>query len=43
VGANARRVLEIANQFPRVRISVLVENEEHCGNGEVAQSTCLST
>jgi D-serine deaminase-like pyridoxal phosphate-dependent protein len=28
VGANARRVLEIANQFPRVRISVLVENEE---------------
>jgi D-serine deaminase-like pyridoxal phosphate-dependent protein len=28
VGANARRVLELANQFPRVRISVLVENEE---------------
>ena len=28
VGANARRVIEIANQFPRVRISVLVENEE---------------
>jgi D-serine deaminase-like pyridoxal phosphate-dependent protein len=28
LGANARRVLEIANQFPRVRISVLVENEE---------------
>jgi D-serine deaminase-like pyridoxal phosphate-dependent protein len=28
VGANARRVLAIANQFPRVRISVLVENEE---------------
>jgi D-serine deaminase-like pyridoxal phosphate-dependent protein len=28
VGANARRVLEIANQFPRVRVSVLVENEE---------------
>ena len=28
VGANARRVLEIANQFPRVRISVLIENEE---------------
>jgi len=27
-GANARRVLEIKNQFPRVRISVLVENEE---------------
>jgi D-serine deaminase-like pyridoxal phosphate-dependent protein len=28
VGANARRVLEIANQFPQVRVSVLVENEE---------------
>jgi D-serine deaminase-like pyridoxal phosphate-dependent protein len=28
VGANARRVLEIANQFPHVRISVLVENQE---------------
>jgi D-serine deaminase-like pyridoxal phosphate-dependent protein len=28
VGANARRVLEIANHFPLVRISVLVENEE---------------
>ena len=28
VGANARRVLDIANQFPHVRISVLVENEE---------------
>src|SRR3984885_10501564 len=28
VGANARRVLELANQFPHVRISVLVENEE---------------
>jgi D-serine deaminase-like pyridoxal phosphate-dependent protein len=28
VGANARRVLEIANQFPGVRISVLVESEE---------------
>jgi D-serine deaminase-like pyridoxal phosphate-dependent protein len=28
VGANARRVLEIANQFPQVRISVLVENDE---------------
>ncbi len=28
VRANARRVLEIANQFPRVRISVLIENEE---------------
>jgi len=28
VGANARRVREIAEQFPYVRISVLVENEE---------------
>ncbi len=28
MGANARRVREIANQFPRVRISVLAENEE---------------
>jgi len=28
VGANARRVCEIADQFPDVRISVLVENEE---------------
>jgi D-serine deaminase-like pyridoxal phosphate-dependent protein len=28
VGANARRVLEIASQFLHVRISVLVENEE---------------
>jgi D-serine deaminase-like pyridoxal phosphate-dependent protein len=28
VGASARRVFEIANQFPHVRISVLVENEE---------------
>ena len=28
LGANARRVLEIASQFPRVRISVLVENDE---------------
>jgi D-serine deaminase-like pyridoxal phosphate-dependent protein len=28
MGANARRVLEIAEQFPRVRLSVLVENEE---------------
>jgi D-serine deaminase-like pyridoxal phosphate-dependent protein len=28
IGANARRVLEIAEQFPRVRISVLAENEE---------------
>jgi D-serine deaminase-like pyridoxal phosphate-dependent protein len=28
IGANARRVREIATQFPDVRISVLVENEE---------------
>ncbi|HSY99387.1 MAG TPA: D-TA family PLP-dependent enzyme [Terriglobales bacterium] len=28
VGANARRVREIAKEFPRVRVSVLVENEE---------------
>lgn len=28
LGANARRVLEIAEQFPNVRISVLVENQE---------------
>jgi D-serine deaminase-like pyridoxal phosphate-dependent protein len=28
IGANARRVLEIAEQFGRVRISVLAENEE---------------
>ena len=28
VGANARRVREIADQFPEVRISVLAENEE---------------
>ena len=28
VGANARRVKEIADEFPAVRISVLVENEE---------------
>jgi len=28
VGANARRVREIAEQFPQVRISVLAENEE---------------
>jgi D-serine deaminase-like pyridoxal phosphate-dependent protein len=28
VGANARRVREIAEQFPHVRVSVLVENEE---------------
>jgi len=28
VGANAPRVLEITDQFPHVRISVLVENEE---------------
>ncbi len=28
MGANARRVRDVANQFPRVRISVLAENEE---------------
>lgn len=28
VGANARRVREIAQQFPQVRVSVLAENEE---------------
>src|SRR5258707_10816034 len=28
VGANARRVIEIADQFPQVRISVLAENEQ---------------
>jgi D-serine deaminase-like pyridoxal phosphate-dependent protein len=28
VGANARRVREIAQQFPNVRVSVLAENEE---------------
>ena len=28
MGANARRVREVANQFPHVRISVLAENEE---------------
>jgi D-serine deaminase-like pyridoxal phosphate-dependent protein len=28
IGANARRVREIAEQFPQVRISVLAENEE---------------
>jgi D-serine deaminase-like pyridoxal phosphate-dependent protein len=28
VGANARRVREIAEEFPKVRISVLAENEE---------------
>ncbi|MGB6900812.1 MAG: D-TA family PLP-dependent enzyme [Candidatus Acidiferrum sp.] len=28
IGANARRVQEIAEQFPAVRVSVLVENEE---------------
>src|SRR6516225_2405069 len=28
VGANARRVREIADQFPQVRISVLAENEQ---------------
>jgi len=31
VGANARRVREIAEQFPDVRISVLAENEEQVG------------
>src|SRR5205814_9835450 len=39
VGANARRVREIADQFPDIRISVLAENEEqvrqwqHCQVG----------
>ncbi|HJS99619.1 MAG TPA: D-TA family PLP-dependent enzyme [Terriglobales bacterium] len=28
MGANARRVQELAGQFPRVRVSVLAENEE---------------
>src|SRR5271163_1564627 len=28
IGANARRVREIAERFPQVRVSVLVENEE---------------
>src|SRR5438552_3273350 len=28
MGANARRVQELAAQFPRVRVSVLAENEE---------------
>jgi D-serine deaminase-like pyridoxal phosphate-dependent protein len=31
VGANVRRVREIAEQFPEVRISVLAENEEQVG------------
>lgn len=31
VGANARRVREIAEQFPQVRISVLAENEQQIG------------
>jgi D-serine deaminase-like pyridoxal phosphate-dependent protein len=31
VGANARRVREIAQQFPQVRISVLAENESQVG------------
>src|SRR5215475_2523664 len=31
VGANARRVLEIANSFSKVRMSVLAENEEQIG------------
>jgi len=30
-GANARRVREIAEQFPRVRVSVLAENEQQIG------------
>ena len=29
MGANARRVLEIADRFPQVRISVLAESEQH--------------
>jgi len=29
MGANARRVQELAAQFPRVRVSALAENEEH--------------
>jgi D-serine deaminase-like pyridoxal phosphate-dependent protein len=31
VGANARRVREIAEQFPQVRVSVLAENEQQIG------------
>lgn len=31
VGANARRVKEIAGQFPQVRVSVLAENEAQIG------------
>ena len=31
VGANARRVSEIANAYPHVRVSVLAENEEQVG------------
>jgi D-serine deaminase-like pyridoxal phosphate-dependent protein len=31
VGANARRVREIADQFPQLRISVLAENEQQVG------------
>jgi D-serine deaminase-like pyridoxal phosphate-dependent protein len=31
VGANAKRVIQIAAQFPQVRISVLVENVEQIG------------
>ena len=31
VGANARRVRQIAEQFPQVRISVLAENEQQVG------------
>jgi D-serine deaminase-like pyridoxal phosphate-dependent protein len=38
MGANARRVREIAEQFPRVTVSVLVENEEqvqHWGGSSI--------
>lgn len=31
VGANARRVSEISEQFPQVRVSVLAENEQQVG------------
>lgn len=37
VGANARRVREIADQFPEVRISVLAENEEQVRQWRGAQ------
>ena len=33
-GANARRVLELAKQFPHVRISALVEAREQLRPGE---------